>query len=151
NGHMPEYVVSRVSEVLNRNRKAVNGSRVLVLGVAYKRDIDDVRESPALDVMKLLHEKGAEVAYSDPHVPFLAAATWHGPTALRSVAIDSRTLDRFDAVVITTDHTGVDYQLLADHGVTVVDTRNALRRAAVDTPNAIRLGAMGRQPIAAAA
>jgi UDP-N-acetyl-D-glucosamine dehydrogenase len=151
NGHMPEYVVSRVAEALNGSRKAVNGSRVLVLGVAYKRDIDDVRESPALDVMKLLHEKGAEVAYSDPHVPFLAASTWNGPDALQSLAIDPIMLDHFDAVVITTDHTGFDYQMVADHGVTVVDTRNALRRAAVDKPNAIRLGAIGPHSIEAAA
>ena len=83
NGHMPEYVVSKITAALNQQRKAVNGSRVLVLGVAYKRDIDDVRESPALDVMKLLHEKGAEVEYSDPHVPFLTADAWHGPRALK--------------------------------------------------------------------
>jgi UDP-N-acetyl-D-glucosamine dehydrogenase len=148
NSHMPEYVISRVSEALNRNRKAVNGSRVLVLGVAYKRDIDDVRESPALDVMKLLHDKGAEVEYSDPHVPLLPASTWHGPHALQSVAIASRTLEGFDAVVITTDHTAFDYQLLADHGVTIIDTRNALRRAGVKTSGAIRLGAIAPQPIA---
>ena len=151
NGHMPEYVAGRVTEALNANRKAVNGSRLLVLGVAYKRDIDDVRESPALDVMKLLHDKGAEVAYSDPHVPFLAASTWHGPHALQSVAIDPATLSGFDAVVITTDHTSFDYQLLADRGVTVVDTRNALRRAAVEKPDAIRLGALGQHSMATAA
>jgi len=151
NGHMPEYVVSRVAEALNGNRKAVNGSRVLVLGVAYKRDIDDVRESPALDVMKLLHDKGAAVSYSDPHVPFLAAATWQGPHALQSVAIDPAALDEFDAVVITTDHKALDYELLANHGVTVVDTRDALRRAAVEKPDAIRLGALNQHSIVAAA
>ena len=151
NGHMPEYVVSRVAEALNGNRKAVNGSRVLVLGVAYKRDIDDVRESPALDVMKLLHDKGAAVSYSDPHVPFLAAATWQGPHALQSVAIDPGALDEFDAVVITTDHKAFDYELLANHGVTVVDTRDALRRAAVEKPDAIRLGALNQHSIVAAA
>jgi UDP-N-acetyl-D-glucosamine dehydrogenase len=151
NGHMPEYVVRRVTETLNAQRKAVNGSRVLVLGVAYKRDIDDVRESPALDVMKLLHDKGAELAYSDPHVPFLAAHTWHGPHALQSVAIDLDTLNGFDAVVITTDHSSFDYQVLADHRVAVVDTRNAFRRAAVEKPDAIRLGALSRHPIVAAA
>ncbi|HJZ70154.1 MAG TPA: nucleotide sugar dehydrogenase [Vicinamibacterales bacterium] len=151
NGHMPEYVVSRVTEALNGNRRAVNGSRVLVLGVAYKRDIDDVRESPALDVMKLLHDRGAEIAYSDPHVSYLPAAVWHGPHALNSQPLGADTLDRFDCVVITTDHTAFNYQLLADHGVTVVDTRNALRRAAVEKPDAVRLGAMGPQPVAAAA
>src|SRR5262249_40282185 len=132
-------------------RKAVNGSRVLVLGVAYKRDIGDVRESPALDVMKLLHDKGAAVGYSDPHGPYLAAAAGHGPHALQAVAITPPPPADFDALVITTDHTGFDYQLLADHGVTVVDTRNALRRAAVEKSGAIRLGAPGRHSMVAAA
>jgi UDP-N-acetyl-D-glucosamine dehydrogenase len=149
NGHMPEYVVSKVTAVLNDQRKAVNGSRVLVLGVAYKRDIDDVRESPALDVMKLLHQKGANVAYADPHVPFLAADTWHGPVALTSVQLDGEALKQFDAVVITTDHSAFDYRLLLECTGSVVDTRNALGRVAgargfrrgAQMPDVVRLGA----------
>ena len=160
NGHMPEYVVSKVAAALNDQRKAVNGSRVLVLGVAYKRNIDDVRESPALDVMKLLREKGAEVSYSDPHVPFLTADAWHGPHALKSVDLDRGTLKLFDAVVITTDHSAFDYQLVLEHSRSVVDTRNALGRVsgargvnrATQMREIIRLGAPGsvQRPAAAA-
>ena len=142
NGHMPEYVVSRVAALLNEQRKAVNGSRILVLGVAYKRDVDDIRESPALDLMKLLHDKGAEVAYSDPHVPFLTAEAWHGPHTLRSTDPDRASIERFDCVVITTDHSAFDYQLIVEHSRRVVDTRNALRRVTSgERPDVIRLGA----------
>jgi UDP-N-acetyl-D-glucosamine dehydrogenase len=142
NGHMPAYVVSKVTSALNDHHKAVNGSTILVLGVAYKRDVDDVRESPALDVMKLLHDKGAVVAYSDPHVPFVAAEAWHGPRALQSVELNRRTLEQFDAVVITTDHRAFDYQLIRDHSRCVIDSRDALRRAlSIETPDVIRLGA----------
>jgi UDP-N-acetyl-D-glucosamine dehydrogenase len=150
NGHMPEYVVSKVTATLNDQRKAVNGSRVLVLGVAYKRDVDDVRESPALDVMKLLLEKGGEVAYSDPHVPFLAADAWHGPHALRSVDLNRQALAGFDAVVITTDHSAFDYDLILEHSRGVVDTRNALRAVSRDVRDVIRLGAAGARPAVAA-
>ena len=145
NGHMPEYVVSKVIDALNERRQALNGSRVLVLGVAYKRDIDDVRESPALDVMKLLHEKGAEVAYSDPHVPVLPAAFWHGPHALESIAIDGRVLEQFDCVVITTDHRAFDYAAVLEWSRSIVDTRNALARVTASrTSDVIRLGAAAR-------
>jgi UDP-N-acetyl-D-glucosamine dehydrogenase len=149
NGHMPEYVVSKVVDALNERRLALNGSRVLVLGVAYKRDIDDVRESPALDVMKVLHEKGAEVAYSDPYVPTLAAASWHGPHVLQSVPFDGRVLEEFDCVVITTDHSAFDYATVSAHSRTIVDTRNALGRAG-ERPGVIRLGAPGREEARAA-
>jgi UDP-N-acetyl-D-glucosamine dehydrogenase len=140
NGHMPQYVVARVTEALNGKRKAVNGARILILGVAYKRDIDDVRESPALDVMKLLSQKGANIAYSDPHVPFLTAEAWHGPETLESLALDRHVLERFDCVVITTDHSAFDYALIASHCESLVDTRNALG-AAVGGRQVLRVGA----------
>ncbi len=147
NGHMPEYVLSKITAALNQQRKAVNGSRVLVLGVAYKRDIDDVRESPALDVMKLLHEHGAEVEYSDPHVPFLTADSWHGPRALEGIGLSPAVLASFDCVVVTTDHSGFDYAMVVEHGRSVVDTRNAIGRALqCPRPSVIRLGAPGRRP-----
>ena len=152
NGHMPEYVVSKITAALNQQRKAVNGSRVLVLGVAYKRDIDDVRESPALDVMKLLHEHGAEVEYSDPHVPFLTADAWHGPQALKGIALSPDVIESFDCVVVTTDHTAFDYEMLVEHSRSVVDTRNAIGRALqCAQPSVIRLGASGAPPEAVAA
>jgi UDP-N-acetyl-D-glucosamine dehydrogenase len=152
NGHMPEYVLSKITSALNQHRKAVNGSRVLVLGVAYKRDIDDVRESPALDVMKLLHARGADVEYSDPHVPFLTADAWHGPRALKGLDLSPAAIRSFDCVVVTTDHTAFDYRMLVEHGTSIVDTRNAIGRAmhGVD-PAVIRLGASGAlQPAIAA-
>jgi UDP-N-acetyl-D-glucosamine dehydrogenase len=126
NGHMPHYVVEKITETLNASRKAVNGSRILVLGVAYKRDIDDVRESPALDVMKLLGEKGAHVAFSDPPVPFLTADQWNGPHALESLPLDRQVLEECDCAVVITDHRAFDYELIAQHCRHIVDTRNAL-------------------------
>lgn len=120
NSEMPEFVVRKVSRALNDDRKAVNGSRVLVLGVAYKRDIDDVRESPALDVMRLLAERGAEVRYHDPHV----AEIREDGHVLTSVPLTAGELRAADAVVVVTDHRGVDYALVAREAGLVVDTRH---------------------------
>jgi UDP-N-acetyl-D-glucosamine dehydrogenase len=124
NSEMPEYVVRKVARALNEERKAVNGSRILVLGVAYKRDIDDMRESPALDVMRLLEERGALVEYHDPWVPSYRE-DGHARTG---VALTTEVLERADAVVIVTDHSNVDYQKVVDHTALVVDTRNATAR-----------------------
>ena len=123
NSEMPEYVVRKVAWALNQDRKAVNGSRILVLGIAYKRDIDDMRESPAFDVMRLLEERGAHVDYHDPFVP---AFREHGQSRA-GVALTPEALAAADAVVIVTDHTTVDYQFVTDHAGLVVDTRNATR------------------------
>jgi UDP-N-acetyl-D-glucosamine dehydrogenase len=123
NSEMPAYVVEKVADALNDERKAVNGSRVLILGVAYKRDIDDVRESPALDVMRLLEELGAEVSYHDPYVP-----TFHEDGVRHSsVALSDEELKKSDVVVIITDHTSVDYQRLVNRAGLIVDTRNATK------------------------
>jgi UDP-N-acetyl-D-glucosamine dehydrogenase len=121
NSAMPDVVVEKVARALNDGRKAVNGSRVLVLGVAYKKNIDDMRESPALDVMRLLEERGAVVDYHDPFVPRFR----EGDHERTSVALDAATLRAADAVVIVTDHDGMDYQLVVDEAEVVVDTRNA--------------------------
>ena len=124
NSAMPDLVVEKVSRALNDEKKSVRGSRVLVIGVAYKRDIDDMRESPALDVIRLLEERGAEVVYHDPHVP-----RYRDEGHERSgVALSSAELARADAVVIVTDHSSIDYQHLVDAATLVVDTRNALAR-----------------------
>lgn len=131
NSEMPALVVQRVAQALNDQRKPVNGSRILVLGVAYKRDIDDMRESPALDVIRLLEERGAEVVYHDPHVPSFRE---DGHERL-SVPFSDAELARADAVVIVTDHSSVDYQRVVDVAPVVVDTRNAtagLRRSSED-------------------
>lgn len=128
NSEMPALVVQRVDQALNEQRKPVNGSRVLVLGVAYKRDIDDMRESPALDVIRLLEERGAEVVYHDPHVPSFR----EDGHQRHSVSFTDDELQRADAVVIVTDHSSLDYQRVVDLAKVVVDTRNAtagLRRS----------------------
>jgi UDP-N-acetyl-D-glucosamine dehydrogenase len=123
NSQMPAFVVEKVVLALNDERKALNGSRVLVVGVAYKRDVDDVRESPALDIMRLLASHGADVAYHDPHIP----AVVEDGHEWRSVALTRSELERADAVVIVTDHRAIDYQVLVDQASLIVDTRNATR------------------------
>ncbi|MGH7637530.1 MAG: nucleotide sugar dehydrogenase, partial [Gemmatimonadaceae bacterium] len=132
NSQMPAYVVEKVADALNDEKKAVNGSHVLVICVAYKRDIDDVRESPALDVMRLLEELGADVVYHDPYVPtFREDGIEHA-----SVELSDAILKRCDAVVIVTDHSSIDYQRLVNRASLIVDTRNATRRA---TPGRARV------------
>jgi UDP-N-acetyl-D-glucosamine dehydrogenase len=121
NSEMPALVVERVAQALNTDRKPVNGSRVLVLGVAYKKDIDDMRESPALDVIRMLEEQGAKVNYHDPHV----AAFREDGHEHHSVELSDSELSAADAVVIITDHSSIDYQRVVDLSRVVVDTRNA--------------------------
>jgi UDP-N-acetyl-D-glucosamine dehydrogenase len=122
NSAMPDVVAGKVAFALNDERKSVRGSRVLVLGVAYKKDIDDMRESPALDVIRLLEERGAEVTFHDPHV---ASFREDGHTRT-GVELTDDVLERADAVVVVTDHSAIDYQRLVDKAALVVDTRNAL-------------------------
>jgi UDP-N-acetyl-D-glucosamine dehydrogenase len=132
NSSMPDYVVEKVARALNDVRKAVHGSRVLILGVAYKRDIDDMRESPALDIMRLLEQRGAEVAYHDPHVPTFRE-DGHEYT---SIALTAEALASADAVVIVTDHKAYDWQFVVNHASLVIDTRNATGKT---TPTAARI------------
>ena len=122
NAEMPEYWVARVADRLNDQGKAVRGSRVLVVGVAYKKDIDDIRESPALDVIRLLERRGAVVSYHDPHV----ARLHEDGVDLKSVVLDADALRAADCVVIVTDHSTIDYGLIAREAPLVVDTRHAL-------------------------
>jgi UDP-N-acetyl-D-glucosamine dehydrogenase len=129
NSRMPEHVVQLVSDGLNDDRKAMNGARVLLLGVAYKKDIDDVRESPALSIIDRLHSKGCEVRYHDPFVSevrFDDAHTAGSGDPLASVTLTDEEIKQSDCVVIVTNHSGVDYQRVVDLARLVVDTRNAL-------------------------
>ena len=128
NAEMPEFVTGKVRAALNAGKKAVNGSRILVLGVAYKRDVNDVRESPALDIIRLLAADGAEVDYHDP---FVAQLREEG-TRMSSVELTDEALSRADAVVIVTDHTGVDYKLVLEHAAVVVDARHVTKGLEVD-------------------
>ena len=120
NSEMPEFVVGKVRSALNARKKAVNGARILVLGVAYKRDVNDVRESPALDIIGLLSADGADVEYHDPFVPDLAEEG----TPLSSVSLTDQVLTEADAVVIVTDHTDVDYARVLERAAVVVDARH---------------------------
>ncbi|HUB10196.1 MAG TPA: nucleotide sugar dehydrogenase [Myxococcales bacterium] len=121
---MPLYVVQRTMEALNELGKALKGSRILVMGIAYKRDVDDMRESPAIRVIELLQERGAEVAYHDPYVPAVPRMRAH-KVDLRSVPFTPAELARYDAAVIVTDHGSIDYQALVDAVPLVVDSRRA--------------------------
>ena len=135
NSEMPEYVVRKVARALNDDLKAVRGAKILILGVAYKKDIDDMRESPALEVMRMLQERGAVVDYHDPWVSQFRD---HG-TVHQSVAL---TRDRLsDVVVIVTDHTAIDYQAVADHTTLVMDARNAMAQTRPSRARVVPLSA----------
>ncbi len=122
NAAMPRYVVNRLVHALNTRRKCLNGSRVLVIGVAYKKNVSDVRESPALDILELLREGGAEISYHDPYVPRIT----HGPFDLASVPLDPAHIEAADAVVVVTDHQSIDWNAVARAASLVLDTRNAV-------------------------
>lgn len=129
NSNMPEYVIELASEALNDDRKPVNGSKVLVLGVAYKKNIDDMRESPALSVIDLLRAKGAEVVYHDPYVPevtFDHAYTIGDGEPLSNQELTDELISSADCVIICTDHTNVDYRRVTELSSLIIDTRNAL-------------------------
>jgi UDP-N-acetyl-D-glucosamine dehydrogenase len=121
NGSMPEYVVERISEALNTRKKAINGARIHLFGLAYKKDVSDMRESPALDILQLLHRRGAELSYTDPYVPTLK----EGTVSLQSVAEDR--VDGIDCAVIATDHKVFNYSAMPGRFPLIVDTRNALK------------------------
>jgi UDP-N-acetyl-D-glucosamine dehydrogenase len=138
NSSMPHAVVEKIADALNVQRKPLCGSHILVAGIAYKRGIDDVRESPALDVMGILHHKGARLSYTDPHVPTLAGSAWAGGYSLQSRPVNPSTLSGIDCVVIVTDHHTIDYGILVAGAPLVIDTRNAIKQA---YPHVFRLGA----------
>ena len=124
NSGMPYHVVSSVSRALSQQGKAMKGAKVLVLGVAYKKDIDDLRESPALTVIELLQKDGAQVSYNDPYFPFIGKGR-HYDLQMKCAPVDD--VDKCDCVLIVTDHSDYDYEWIAQHASLVVDTRNAMR------------------------
>jgi UDP-N-acetyl-D-glucosamine dehydrogenase len=121
---MPYHVLNSVASALNRCRKALNGAKVLVLGVAYKKDVDDLRESPALTIIELLQKKGAQVRYNDPYISFIGKGRKYD---LQMKSTPLETLDQYDCVLIVTDHTSYDYPKIVRESQLVVDTRNATR------------------------
>ena len=135
NTNMPRFVVSRVQDALNESAKPLKGSHVLVLGASYKPDIDDLRESPALDVIGLLMAKGALVEYHDPYIPELKHDTWH----ITSVVNLKNAVQSADCVVIVTNHSQYDYQMILDNAVMIVDTRNALGKIGKGSRKVVKL------------
>jgi UDP-N-acetyl-D-glucosamine dehydrogenase len=144
NAEMPEYWVSRVTTVLNDNAKSVRGATILILGVAYKKDIDDVRESPALDIIRLLEQMGAKVQYSDPHIDELH----EDGIQLHSTPLSAETLKQADCVVVVTDHSAFDYSMIARESRALVDTRHAVADRARLASQAAKAGQA--RPVAAA-
>jgi UDP-N-acetyl-D-glucosamine dehydrogenase len=136
NTNMPRFVVSRILDAMNERGKALKGSRVLVLGAAYKPDIDDIRESPALDVIGLLEKKGATVEYHDPYIPTLRT---HDEVEMKSVPDMMAAVRAADVVVIVTNHKGYDYKSILAESKFIFDTRNALGKLGKDNPKVERL------------
>jgi UDP-N-acetyl-D-glucosamine dehydrogenase len=123
NAAMPDYVVNKVGLALNKRRKSFNGAKILVLGIAYKKNVDDMRESPSVVIMEKLSDLGAEIAYSDPHVPAFPKLRGHAYFALESVPLSPASLAGFDCVLLVTDHDRFDYELIRAHSTLIVDTR----------------------------
>jgi len=138
NHRMPDFVIERLMLGLNRHGKAVHGSRVLVLGLAYKPNVDDVRESPSFELIEKLHELGAQVDYNDPHVPAMHAMR-HYPDMplLTSVELSAESLAGYDCVLIATDHAAYDWAMIGEHAALIIDTRGAMRGVAVDARKVI--------------
>ncbi|HBO43474.1 MAG TPA: nucleotide sugar dehydrogenase, partial [Planctomycetaceae bacterium] len=130
NTSMPQYVIHRLMEALNEQRKPVKGSKICVLGVAYKKDVDDPRESPSFVLMELLEAAGAELSYHDPHIPVLPKMRHHKVRVMKSSPLTAEFLAGVDCVLIATDHSSVDYDFVVKHAPLVVDTRNATKNVA---------------------
>jgi UDP-N-acetyl-D-glucosamine dehydrogenase len=135
NSAMPHWVIGKVADALNERGKALRGSRVLVLGVAYKKNVDDPRESPCIELMELLQAKGAEIAYSDPHIPVFPRMREHY-FDLGSTALTPESLERFDCVIVGTNHDAFDYALIGKHARLIVDTRGVYQKPAANVVKA---------------
>jgi len=134
NGNMPNYVIQRVAKVLNECTKSIKGSKILILGMSYKPNIDDLRESPALEVYRLLRREGAWVEYHDPHAPSFISLL--GKT-IKSTPLTAELLKKQDLCVLLTNHKTFDYGFIAKHAPLILDTRNAFDK--MDSPNVVRL------------
>ena len=127
NAGMPRYVISRLSEFLNEKGKPIKGSKICLLGMAYKKDVDDPRESPSFELMELLMERGAVLTYSDPHVPSLPKMRHYHLPPMKSTELTAEFLASQDCALISTDHTAFDYAHIVQHSNMVLDTRNATK------------------------
>ncbi|HIB33113.1 MAG TPA: nucleotide sugar dehydrogenase [Candidatus Marinimicrobia bacterium] len=140
NTAMPRHVLKLVTEGLNQQQKALKGSKVLIIGVAYKKDVNDVRESPALDILQLLEESGVKTDYFDPHVESII---WDGSTINSLEKLDGNAVSEFDACIIVTDHSNIDFELIRKHCSLIIDTRNVYHEKT--GKNIIRLGVGNHQ------
>ncbi|MEM8743255.1 MAG: nucleotide sugar dehydrogenase, partial [Pseudomonadota bacterium] len=140
NRDMPLHVVNRLRDALSdRQKKALTGAHVLIVGIAYKKNVDDMRESPSLTLIDLLEERGAKTDYYDPYIPVIPPTREHANLAGRqSIALDPDQLKSYDAVMVATDHDDVDYALIGEHAALVVDTRNAFSRAGLSGQNILK-------------
>jgi UDP-N-acetyl-D-glucosamine dehydrogenase len=128
NTSMTAFVVQKITDALNRHKKSVNGSRILVLGVAYKPNVDDIRESPALPLIDRLRKLGGDVSYHDPHIPAFPSLRHYPDLNLKAVELAEDVLTEQDVVVVVTDHDAYDYRWIAQNAALIVDTRNAVPR-----------------------
>ena len=129
NQGMPGYVVEKLIAALNARDKPLKGSKILVLGIAYKKNVDDMRESPSVQIMELIRDKGGVLAYADPHVPVFPRMREHR-FDLTAVTLTPETLAEFDAVILTTDHDRFDYDMIRDHAALIIDSRGKGRNTA---------------------
>jgi UDP-N-acetyl-D-glucosamine dehydrogenase len=127
NTYQPYYVVERSMEVLNKYKKPLNGSKVLILGASYKKDIDDMRESPSLKLIEIFRERGAEVNYSDSYVPKLLKTRRYN-YEMESVELTEETVNKYDLIILSTDHSNFDYKMIAENAQLIIDTRNAFEK-----------------------
>jgi UDP-N-acetyl-D-glucosamine dehydrogenase len=125
---MPKWVIGKLADALNRKCKSIKGSKVLVLGIAYKPNVDDMRESPSVKLMELLDEKGAIVNYSDPHVPVFPKMREHY-FDLSSIELTPENIKKFDCVLIATNHKAFDYEMIKSHAQLIVDTRGVYKES----------------------
>ena len=129
NAAVPRFVVEKVVWGLNDHGKSIRGANILILGVAYKKDVDDIRESPALAIMQLLKEKGAILSYHDPYVEYLHKTRRHDFSDMASIELTKESLQKQDVVIIAADHSNIDYSRVVEHAPMIIDTRNACRNA----------------------
>ncbi len=134
NTYQPYYVVERTMDFLNEKRKTLNGSKVLLLGAAYKKNIDDMRESPSLKLIEILRERGAEVDYSDPYIPVLPKTRKY-KYDMNSVELTEENIKKYDVIILSTDHDDFDYKFIVEHAQLIVDTRNAFGKRGLKTEN----------------
>ncbi len=137
NTFMPEYVIEHLALALNGHKKPINGSKILVLGLAYKKDVDDIRESPSIELIEMLRDRGADVDYNDPHVPSTHRQRDHD-LQMQSVPLTEESLKGYDCILISTDHSSYDYEMIVKHAKLIVDTRNACKTVAGDKPNVVK-------------